>query len=75
MCLFVFISVFLSATSLLNNIRGTETEEESAKIFHRQVLQGKLRAAVRRVTEREISGTLLPSEVDDHTGITVGELM
>jgi hypothetical protein len=57
-----------TALSQLSRLQGTETEEQRAKTFNRLILQGKIRAGVRYVTEREKGGVLLPSNKDEKKG-------
>ena len=52
-----------SSTQYLTAVCWEETAEHRAKTFHGLVLRGKLRTAVRWITEREKGGVLQP---DDH---------
>ena len=45
-----------------------------ARIFHETVLSGKLRQAVRRATDREGGGCLLPYDQCTKTGLPVAEV-
>ena len=49
-----------SSTQYLTAVRRVETSEHRAKTFHGLVLRGKLRMAVRWITEREKGGGLTP---------------
>ena len=64
-----------TALTQLARIRGGQTQEQRAKTFSRLVLQGKLRAAVRYITEREMGGVLLPDYRDEKTGDTVLDVL
>jgi hypothetical protein len=64
-----------TAMAQLSKMRGQETEEQRGKTFSRLVLQGKLRSAVRYLTEREKGGIMLPDEIDEKTGDTVLEVL
>ena len=55
--------------------RREETAEHRAKTFHGLVLRGKVRTAVRWVTEREKGGVLLPEEQRTKTGGRVLEVL
>ena len=54
---------------------GEEEDDAVAQIFHETVLSGKLRQAVRRVTDREGGGCLLPEEKCTKTGRLVAEVL
>jgi hypothetical protein len=64
-----------TALAQLAKARGDSTPEQRAKTYARLVLQGKLRAAVRWITEREMGGILQPDERDAKTGDTVLEVL
>ena len=49
-----------SSTHYLTAVRREETAEHRAKTFHGLVLRGKIRTAVRWITEREKGGVLQP---------------
>ena len=52
-----------------------ESEEHRAQNFHSLVLQGKLRTAVRWITDRETGGVLQPAERYTNTGERVMEVL
>ena len=53
-----------------------ETKEQRGKTFVRLVLQqGKLRSAVRYLTEGEKGGVMFPGDIDSKTGDTVQEVL
>ncbi len=64
-----------TALAQLARVRGVETQEQRAKTFARLVLQGKLRSAVRWLTDREKGGVLLPDDVDEKTGESVIDVL
>ena len=64
-----------TALAQLAKAQGTSTPEQRAKVYARLVLQGKLQAAVRWITEREKGGILLPDEKDEKTGDTVLDVL
>ena len=64
-----------SSTQYLTAVRREETAEHRAKTFHGLVLRGKLRTAVRWITEREKGGVLLPEEQFTKTGERVLEVL
>ena len=64
-----------TALAQLAKAQGSSTPEQRAKVYARLVLQGKLRAAVCWITEREKGGILLPDEKDEKTGDTVLEVL
>jgi hypothetical protein len=64
-----------TALAQLARVRGTQTPEQRAKTYARLVLQGKLRAAVRWLTEREKGGVLLPSDLDSKTNEPVIDVL
>ena len=53
---------------------GEEEEDAVARNFHETVLLGKLRQAVRRATDREGGGCLLPEDLCTKTGRPVVEV-
>jgi hypothetical protein len=59
----------------LSKMQGQETEEQRGKTYTRLVHQGKLRNAVRYLTEREKGGVMLPNEIDSKTDDTVLEVL
>ena len=59
----------------LNVARREDTVEHQAQIFHRLVLHGKLRTAVRWITERETGGVLQPGDWCNKTGDWVMEVL
>ena len=55
---------------------GSKEEDDSvARSFHKTVLLGKLRQAVRRATNREGGGCLLPNDQCTKTGQLVAEFL
>ena len=52
-----------------------EEDDAVARSFHETVLSGKLRQAVRRATDREGGGCLLPGEKCTKTGRPVAEVL
>ena len=64
-----------SSTQYLTAIRPEETGENRAKTFHSLMLCGKLRMAVRLITERETGGVLLPEEHCRNRGEHVMEVL
>ena len=54
---------------------GEEEDDTVARSFHETVLSGKLRQAVRRATDREGGGCLLPEEKFTKTGRPVAEVL
>ncbi len=64
-----------TATAQLTKMQGKETEEQRGKTFSRLVLQGKLRSAVRYLTERDGGEIMLPDEIDAKTGDTVLDVL
>jgi hypothetical protein len=57
--------------SLLSAELGGLTPEQRAKIFHRNMLRGDVRGAVRYLTGREKGGILQPANIDEKTGGSV----
>ena len=55
--------------------RGKEEDKAVDRSYHDTVLSGKLRHAVRRVTDREGGGCLLPDNQCTKTGRTVAEVL
>ena len=51
-----------SSAQYLTAVRQEETAEHRAKTFHGLLLHGKLRMAVRWITEREKEGLLQPED-------------
>ena len=64
-----------SSTQYLTAVRREETAEHRAKTFHGLVLRGKLRTAVRWITEREKGGVLKPEGHCTKTGDRVLEVL
>ena len=63
------------STQYLTAVRREETAEHRSKTFHGLVLCGKLRTAVRWITEREKGGFLQPEEHCTKTGDRVLEVL
>jgi hypothetical protein len=61
--------------SFLSTKQGNVTAEQRAKIFHRKMLRGDVRGAVRYLTEREKGGILLPDDIDEKSGNTISEVL
>jgi hypothetical protein len=59
----------------LSTKQGITSEEQRAKIFHRKMLRGDVRGAVRYLTEREKGGILLPGDIDEKSGIEVSKVL
>jgi hypothetical protein len=57
--------------SLLSAKQGGLTPEQWAKMFHRKMLRGDVRSAVRYLTNREKGGILQPTGIDKKTGDSV----
>ena len=64
-----------SSTQYLTAVRREETAEHRAKTFHGLVLRGKLRTAVRWITEQEKGGVLQPEVHCTKTGDRVLEVL
>ena len=64
-----------TAMAQLTKMQGKETEEQRGKTFSRLALQGKLRSAVRYLTERDGGEIMLPDEIDAKTGDTVLDVL
>jgi hypothetical protein len=62
--------------SFLSTKRGGEvTTEQCTKTFHRKMLRGDVRGAVRYLTDREKGGILLPGDVNEKSGDSVAEAL
>lgn len=59
----------------LAKIQSATTPEQRAKTYHRLVLQGKLRLAVRYLTDQESSGVLMLSNQDAKTRVLVIDVL
>lgn len=59
----------------LSRAQGITTPEQRAKTFHRKVLRGNLRSAVRYITEREKGSILYPDDIDEKTGKPVSQVL
>ena len=64
-----------SLKSSLSRARGTSTPEQRARIFDSKVKRGKLRAAVRYITDREGGGIMFPDDIDDKSGNAVIDVL
>ena len=59
----------------LSHKQGITTDKQKAKIFHRKMLCGDVRGAVRYLTEREKGGILLPGDIDEKLGKEVSKVL
>eukprot|EP00978_Attheya_sp_CCMP212_P030173 scaffold109998_cov63-Attheya_sp.AAC.2 len=59
------------AIAMIPTSASTKTQEQREKIFENLMLQGKLRQAVRFVTEREKAGIMIPTDIDEKSGLPV----
>ena len=57
-----------TCTQYLTIARREDSKEHRSQNYHRLVLRGKLRTAVRWITERETGGVLQPGERCKKTG-------
>ena len=64
-----------SCEEYLTSSRREETAEHRAQTYHSLVLRGKLRSAVRWITEREPGGVLQPGRRCEKTGDRVLEVL
>ena len=64
-----------SCEEYLTVAQREETAEHRAQTYHSLVLRGKLRTAVRWITEREMGGVLQPDEKCMKTGYRVMEVL
>ena len=64
-----------TCTEYLTVARREEMAEHRAQTYHSLVLRGKLRTAVRRITERETGGVFQPGEWCTKTGDRVMEVL
>ena len=64
-----------SCEEYLAAARREETAEHRAQTYHSLVLHGKLRSAVRWITERETGGLFQPGERCEKTGDRVLEVI
>ena len=64
-----------SSTQYLTAVCREESAEHRAKTFHGLVLCGKLRTAVRWITERETGGVLQPESRCNKTGDRAVEVL
>ena len=69
------IILILDSTQYLTAVRREETAKHHVKTFHGLVLRGKLRNAVRWITEREKGGVLQPEGHCTKTGDRVLEVL
>ena len=58
-------------TSLLTSKQGRLTTDQRARIFHRKMLRGDVRGAVRYLTDRGKGGILMPADTDEKSGDSV----
>ena len=64
-----------SSTQYLTSVLREETAEHQAKTFHGLVLRGKIRTAVRWITERKKGGVLQPEDYCTKTGERMMEVI
>ena len=65
----------LNMKSYLSSRQGTTTPSQRHSIFHKKMLRGEIRSAVRYLTEREQGGVLLPSAIDPTSGHVVSQVL
>jgi hypothetical protein len=61
--------------SFLTSKQGNISTEQRAKNFHRKMLRGEVRSAVRYLTGRQKGDVMLPEDIDEKTGDTVIEVL
>ena len=71
----LFGDTLRSCEEYLTAARREETAEHRAQTYHSLVLRGKLRSAVRWITERETGGVLHPGDQCNKTGYRVLEVL
>ena len=64
-----------AAREIRSNFTGEEEDDAVARSFHETVLPGKLRQAVRRSTDREGGGCLLPEDKCTKIGRLIAEVL
>jgi hypothetical protein len=64
-----------TSLSLLSHVRRQMDDQEIARTYNRMVLQGKLRQAVRWITQRHKGGILYPDDIDIKTGMPVIDVL
>ena len=55
--------------------RNYAEDERLAHSYNERVLSGRLRQAVRRLTERDSGGLLLPTDIDEKSGLCVEQVL
>ena len=65
----------LTLEASLSKARGNTTPEHRAKVFDSRVKRGKLRSAVRYITDREGGGVLSPNDIDEKSGSKVIDVL
>ena len=64
-----------TSISLISKIRRKMTDEQMSKTYTRLVLEGKLRQAVRFITQRDQGGVLQMDDLDSKSGLPVLEVL
>ena len=61
-------STIICAEAQMSRKQNGLNEKKRAKFFSRMICRGKIRAAIRYVSEREKGGILMPGDTDEKTG-------
>ena len=64
-----------TAFASISTIRGKDDDVQIANVYTKLVLEGKLRAAVRYVTDREGGGLLQPTDTDEKSGEPIVDVL
>ena len=48
-----------------------QASDHRSRIFHRKMMEGNIRSAMRWLTDRDTSGLIHPYDIDDHHGVSV----